>query len=208
MDINSCKLRTCHKCDNFINCFVINIHFFSFKKCRSDKQGKAPIHVASHWKIRDVLRILTSETTVNRIDNQGRTPLYVCVSSLSTGLYKEDLKYQVPCIKVLFHADCDMLNLVDWLKWKGPGIPPELLANDEAFFEWYTKSMTSPHSLKNLCRKVIQQKLFEGCKDNYLRHIPYLPLPAKLHVYLSRKLFHLPPPHTVFDDVPYLLERR
>lgn len=167
---------------------------------QSDKNGKAPIHVASHWKIKDVLRTLTSDTTVNRIDNMGRTPLYVCVSSLSTGLYKEDLKYQVPCIKVLFHAECDMLNLIDWLKWKGPGIPAELLADDEQFFEWYTKSMTSPHSLKNLCRKVIQQTLCEASIDNFLKRIPYLPLPSKLHVYLSRRLFHLPTPHTVFEN--------
>lgn len=164
---------------------------------RSDREGKAPIHVAAHWKIKDMLRILVTPVSVNRIDNMGRTPLYVSVSSLSTGLYKEDLKYQVPCIKLLFHAQCDMLNLIDWLKWKGPGIPAELLADDEAFFEWYTKTRNSPHSLKNLCRKVLQQRLIQCSNDNYLKLIPFLPLPAKLHVYLSRRLFHVHMPSLV-----------
>lgn len=43
---------------------------------------------------------------------------------------------QVPCIKLLFSHGCDMLNLLEWLRWKGPGIPAELLADDEAFFRW------------------------------------------------------------------------
>ena len=47
-------------------------------------------------------------------------------------------EWQVPCIKLLFSHGCDMLNLVDWLKWKGPGIPEELLADDEHFFRWYS----------------------------------------------------------------------
>ncbi|KAL3864580.1 hypothetical protein ACJMK2_006245 [Sinanodonta woodiana] len=162
---------------------------------QSDKSGMCPLHVAAHWKLKDMIRILlNSSSNSDCIDNMGRTPLYVCVSSLSTGLYKEDLKYQVPCIKVLFNAGCDMLNLVDWLKWKGPGIPRELLADDEAFFKWYTNSMNSPHSLKNLCRLVIQQRLCAVSKDNFLKFIPHLPLPTKLHVYLSQKMFHLPTP--------------
>ena len=161
---------------------------------RCDRNGKAPIHVAAHWKIKDMIRILASNTSVDKTDNVGRTPLYVCVSSLSTGLYKEDLKYQVPCIKILFHWQCDMLNLIDWLKWNGPGIPFELLANDEAFFEWYTGHLNSPHTLKNLCRKVIQQRLVENWKDGFLKHIQYLPLPSKLHLYLSRKLLLIPAP--------------
>lgn len=179
--------------------YIDNLFFIDH--FRSDRNGKAPIHVAAHWKIKDMLRILASASTVNRIDNLGRTPLYVCVSSLSTGLYKEDLKYQVPCIKVLFHAQCDMLNLIDWLKWKGPGIPPELLANDEAFFEWYTKSFSSPHSLKNLCRKVIQQRLVDNWKDGFLKKLTYVPLPAKLHVYLSHKLFLIPTPTVLHNEI-------
>ena len=53
-----------------------------------------------------------------------------------------------------------MLNLEDWLRWKGQGIPPEMLTGDENFLEWYTAAMTSPPSLRNLCRKVIQVRLF------------------------------------------------
>lgn len=139
--------------------------------------------------------LLAAKSNVNLTDKRGHTPLYVCVSSLSTGLYKEDLKYQVPCIKVLYRASCDMLNLVDWLKWKGPGIPQELLSEqgDEAFLDWYTMSMRSPHSLCNLCRKVVQQTLFMNhCSQDYLQFVYMLPLPHKLRVYLSRKMFHLP----------------
>ncbi|KAH3832691.1 serine/threonine-protein phosphatase 6 regulatory ankyrin repeat subunit B-like [Dreissena polymorpha] len=168
---------------------------------QSDRNGKAPIHVAAHWKIKDMIRILASKTTVNKIDYMGRTPLYVCVSSLSTGLYKEDLKYQVPCIKLLFHAECDMLNLIDWLKWKGPGIPAELLANDEEFFQWYTKSFNSPHSLKNLSRKVIQQRLTDNWKDSFLKKITYLPLPAKLHEFVSHKMFLIPSPTVLHNEI-------
>ncbi|XP_069140875.1 serine/threonine-protein phosphatase 6 regulatory ankyrin repeat subunit B-like [Argopecten irradians] len=160
----------------------------------SDNLGKTPIHVAAHWKLKDMSRMLLNENAdVNKLDNMGRTPLYVCVSSLSTGLYKEDLKYQVPCIKVLFAADCDMLNLVDWLKWKGPGIPDELLADDEQFFLWHKNNMNSPHSLMNLCRKMIQQRLKE--RGNLLEMVWRLPVPVTLKNYLSRTMFHLPQPN-------------
>ena len=140
-----------------------------------------------------MIRILLSwNSDVNALDNMGRSPLYVCVSSLSTGLYKEDLKYQVPCIKVLYSAGCDMLNLVDWLKWKGPGIPMELMAEDPAFLQWYKTHMNSPHSLLNLCRKVIQQRLIQKGK---LRELTKrLPVPSKFKVYLSRTMFLLPSP--------------
>ncbi|XP_064601536.1 serine/threonine-protein phosphatase 6 regulatory ankyrin repeat subunit A-like [Liolophura sinensis] len=156
-----------------------------------DKAGQAPIHVAAHWKLKDMIRVLLNvNSDVNMIDYSGRTPLYVCVSSLSTGLYNEDLKYQVPCIKILYSAGCDMLNLVDWLKWKGPGIPAELLADDENFFSWYTCNMTSPHSLSNLCRKVIQQRLSQ--RGNFVKFVHKLPLPHKMQTYLCRQMFHLP----------------
>lgn len=167
--------------------------FYSFEGFfyRCDKAGQAPIHVAAHWKLKDMIRVLLNvNSDVNMIDYSGRTPLYVCVSSLSTGLYNEDLKYQVPCIKILYSAGCDMLNLVDWLKWKGPGIPAELLADDENFFSWYTRNMTSPHSLSNLCRKVIQQRLSQ--RGNFVKFVHKLPLPHKMQTYLCRQMFHLP----------------
>ncbi|XP_041370248.1 poly [ADP-ribose] polymerase tankyrase-like [Gigantopelta aegis] len=159
-----------------------------------DKDGMAPIHVAAHWKLKDIIRmLLKAKSDVNATDHRGRTPLYVCVSSLSTGLYKDDLRYQVPCMKIVYAAGCDMLNLVDWLRWKGPGIPEEMLADDEAFSRWYKTNMASPHSLMNLCRKVIQQQLdFE--RGSFRLLIPKLPVPSKLQDYLSRKLFHLPTP--------------
>lgn len=158
---------------------------------RCDNSGRFPIHVAAHWKLKDMIRILLNvNSDVNKLDNHGRTPLYVCVSSLSTGLYKEDLKYQVPCIKVLYAAGCDMLNLVDWLKWKGPGIPLELMRDDHNFLTWYKKNMNSPHSLMNLCRKVIQQRLSR--KKKLFEQTHRLPVPPKMKIYLSRIMFYLP----------------
>ncbi|CAG2209586.1 uncharacterized protein LOC143072438 [Mytilus galloprovincialis] len=163
----------------------------------SDNAGKSPLHVAAHWKLKDMIKILLrADTDVNKLDNKGRTPLYVCVSSLSTGLYKEDLKYQVPCIKVLYSAGCDMLNLTDWIKWKGPGIPEELMADDPAFLEWYKNNMNSPHSLANLSRLVIQKRLYQHRKRNIVQLVPKLPVPCKVKTYLSRAMFHLPTPTT------------
>ncbi|KAK3802234.1 hypothetical protein RRG08_004524 [Elysia crispata] len=125
-----------------------------------DRYGRVPLHGAAHWKLKELIRVLLeSNSHVNAVDNKGRTPLYVCVASLSTGLYKEDLKYQVPCIKILFAAGCDMLNLEDWIRCKGPGIPPELLTGDESFLAWYNSAMTCPPSLRNMCRKAVQKCL-------------------------------------------------
>jgi ankyrin repeat protein len=93
----------------FKSSFQLNLkQLFYCNRC--DNAGKSPLHVAAHWKLKDMIKILLRvENDVNKLDNKGRTPLYVCVSSLSTGLYKEDLKYQVPCIKVLYSSGCDML---------------------------------------------------------------------------------------------------
>jgi ankyrin repeat protein len=66
--------------------------------------GRAPIHIAAHWKIREMLRLLINAgSQVDVVDKRGRTPLYVVVSSLSTGLYKEDLRYQVGAFFFLFY---------------------------------------------------------------------------------------------------------
>uniref|UniRef100_K1Q9H1 Ankyrin repeat and protein kinase domain-containing protein 1 n=1 Tax=Magallana gigas TaxID=29159 RepID=K1Q9H1_MAGGI len=166
---------------------------------QADKEGQTPLYIcvqnafvhSSYAAVECLLSAGASiNSDVNKLDNHGRTPLYVCVSSLSTGLYKEDLKYQVPCIKVLYAAGCDMLNLVDWLKWKGPGIPLELMRDDPNFLTWYKKNMNSPHSLMNLCRKVIQQRLSR--KKKLFEQTHRLPVPPKMKIYLSRIMFYLP----------------
>ena len=67
----------------------------------TDRYGRVPLHSAAHWKLKELIRVLlAAKSYVNVVDKQGRTPLYVCVVSVSTGIYTEDLKYQVPCIKV------------------------------------------------------------------------------------------------------------
>jgi len=159
----------------------------------TDRSGRVPLHSAAHWKLKNLIGILLgAKSYVNTVDRQGRTPLYVCVVSGSTGIYMEDLKYLIPCIKILFNAGCDMLNLEDWLRWKGQGIPPEMLTGDENFLEWYTATMTSPPSLRNLCRKVIQRRMVTTESPGLVKCVDTLPLPSSLKVLLSRKMFHLP----------------
>ncbi|KAK0054607.1 serine/threonine-protein phosphatase 6 regulatory ankyrin repeat subunit B-like [Biomphalaria glabrata] len=159
----------------------------------ADRYGRVPLHSAAHWKLKELIRILLeANSLVNVVDYKGRTPLYVCVASLSTGIYKEDLKYQVPCIKILHAAGCDMLNMEDWLRWKGPGIPAELLTGDDNFLSWYNLAMTSPPTLRNLCRKVVQKRLVTYDCPGLVKCVAQLPVPPSLKVYLSRKMFHLP----------------
>lgn len=85
-----------------LNIKILQCVYFNLFCCFSaDRYGRVPLHSAAHWKLKELIRILLEANSyVNVVDYKGRTPLYVCVASLSTGLYKEDLKYQVPCIKV------------------------------------------------------------------------------------------------------------
>ena len=79
-----------------------------------DLYGRAPIHIAAHWKIREMLRLLIAAgSEVDMVDRRGRTPLYVVVSSLSTGLYKEDLRYQVCLYSVILVVSVSPVSV--WL---------------------------------------------------------------------------------------------
>lgn len=91
-----------------------------------DLYGRAPIHIAAHWKIREMLRLLIAAgSEVDMVDRRGRTPLYVVVSSLSTGLYKEDLRYQVCLYSVILVVSvspvslslCGCLSVSVWLSF-------------------------------------------------------------------------------------------
>lgn len=126
---------------------------------------------------------------VNKLDNYGRTSFYVCVSSFSIGLYKEDLKYQVSCIKVLYVVGCDMFNLVDWFKWKGFGIFLEFMRDDFNFLTWYKKNMNSLYFLMNLCRKVIQQRFSR--KKKLFEQIYRFFVFFKMKIYFLRIMFYL-----------------
>ncbi|RUS78981.1 hypothetical protein EGW08_013238 [Elysia chlorotica] len=167
---------------------------------KADKENQTPLYICVqnaivHSSYATVMRLLAAGASVNihvnAVDNKGRTPLYVCVASLSTGLYKEDLKYQVPCIKILFAAGCDMLNLEDWIRCKGPGIPPELLTGDESFLTWYNSAMTCPPTLRNMCRKAVQKCLVTYDCPGLVKGVARLPVPPSLKIFLSRKMFHL-----------------
>ena len=171
---------------------------------RCDRTGQAPIHIAAHWKLVEILRMLiNSKSNVNLVDNRGRTPLYLCVSSLSTKLYAEDLRHQMPCILTLFKAGADMLNLVEWLLFKGPGIVEDLMEGSKEFKNWYNLQISRPQPLKNMCRKVIQKAI--GPCDNFLAISKQLPLPRELQEYVSRKMFYRErtiQPETIATDPP------
>jgi hypothetical protein len=133
--------------------------------------------------------LLKANSDVDISDHMGRTPLYICVSSLSTKLYLEDLRHQFWCILTLFEAHADMLNLVEWLHFKGPGIPQSLIREAGPIFQrWYTLQTTRPQTLKNMCRKVIQIQI---CRHgNLVKMCEKLPLPPSLRVYVKRKQFY------------------
>ena len=161
---------------------------------RCDRLGQAPIHVAAHWKLVDILALLIgARSNVNIIDRRGRTPLYVCVSALSTKLYAEDVRHQLPCIITLFRAGADMLNLVEWLLVKGPGIGDELWpSGSEDFRAWYLMQLRRPAPLASLCRKVIQLRISSRISNSsqLVQAARSLPLPSAVRNFVSRKMFY------------------
>lgn len=171
---------------------VLYLLTLSLQPCsRSDKTGQAPIHIAAHWKLVDILNLLiTARSNVNIIDNKGRTPLYICVSALSTKLYAEDLCHQFPCIVTLFRAGADMLNLIEWLLYKGPGISEELLNSAPDFRTWYAMQIRQPLSLKNMCRKAIQMRICTSRNANLVKITRKLPIPLSLQGLVCRKMFY------------------
>lgn len=156
---------------------------------RCDSNGQAPIHMASHWKLVEILQMLiAAKSDVNIVDHKGRTPLYICVSALSTKLYAEDLRHQLPCILTLFRAGADMLNLVEWFLFKGPGISDNFVNDDSGDFKsWYAMQLSQPQTLKSICRKSIQMTI--GNKSNLFHISQKLPVPNTLQTFLARKMF-------------------
>ena len=151
--------------------------------------------MASRWKLCEIVKMLISaQSDPNLVDKRGCTPLYMCVSCLSTKLYFEDLRHQLPCIIALHKSGADMLNFIQWLHFKGPGFNEELLksfADSERLWEWYLKEKSRPQTLKNLSRKVIQQSL---CQNGPLTElVKTLPLPSALRQFMCRKMFFREP---------------
>lgn len=162
---------------------------------KQDHNGQGPVHIAAHWKLVEILRMLiNSKSNVNLVDNRGRTPLYLCVSSLSTKLYAEDLRHQMPCIITLFKAGADMLNLIEWLLYKGPGVVEDLMEGSKEFKIWYNLQISRPQTLKSMCRKVIQKVCTKPPHCNDLcKIVKQLPLPPQLTEYVCRKMFYRDP---------------
>lgn len=135
--------------------------------------------------------LIKARSDVNLVDKKGRTPLYICVSSLSTKLYIEDLRHQLPVIITLFNNGADMLNFIEWIHFKGSGLTYNLLKdfeNFETLWSWYQKEVTRPQTLKNMCRKVIQKSLsHKGPLVELLRTIP---LPTSLRQLICRRMFY------------------
>ena len=172
---------------------------------REKALGTAPIHLAARWKRVEILHLLlAARSDVNIVDHKGRTPLYLCVRTLSTKLYKEDLRHQFPIILTLFRAGADMLNLTEWLLFKGPGIFSQLLVDAADFRRWYAVQIMQPQTLMNVCRKVIQKTLTSprhDCRSDkpcpgLVELCQKLPLPLTLQKVVSRKLFYREHPPT------------
>lgn len=158
---------------------------------KQDRKGHAPVHIASQWKNSTILKMLIkANSNPNIVDNKGRTPLFICVSSLSTKLYKEDLLNMLPCVCVLYSAGADMLNLTEWLLYKGPGISDDLMryTSSADFQNWYQTQIRQPQSLKNTCRKTIQMRLSR--RGPLVEMCHKLPIPTSLQAFLSRKMFY------------------
>ena len=151
--------------------------------------------MASRWKLNDIVQLLlTAQSDVNLVDKHGRTPLYVCVSCLSTKLYFEDLRHQLPCIIALHNSGADMLNFIEWLHKKGPGLNHDLLRQFEGYeklWTWYVQTKNRPQTLKNLSRKTIQQSLWPKAPLTEL--VKHLPLPQSLRQFMNRKMFFREP---------------
>lgn len=140
--------------------------------------------------------LIQARSDVNLVDKKGRTPLYICVSSLSTKLYKEDLRHQLPCVITLFNNGSDMLNLIEWLHFKGSGLTHKLVKefkDSDGLWQWYQKEITRPQTLKNLCRKVIQQSLSH--KGPLVELSRTIPLPTSLRQLICRRMFYREPHH-------------
>ena len=145
--------------------------------------------------------LIAANSNVNIVDHKGRTPLYCCLSALSTKLYAEDLRHQLPCIVTLHKAGADMLNLTEWVLFKGPGITLDHLngtVGAHEFLAWFKAQVSTPLPLKNQCRKVIQKCVCPTWGWSLLDVSRKLPLPSSLQTYVSRKMFYrdIPtPPH-------------
>ncbi|XP_064630668.1 serine/threonine-protein phosphatase 6 regulatory ankyrin repeat subunit A-like isoform X2 [Lineus longissimus] len=157
-----------------------------------DRKGHTALHVAAHGKSSKMVELLLSVgSNPNWTDHMGRTPLYLCMSTLSSTLYKEDMKIQLPTIRALFYAGCDMLNAVEWLLWKGSGIPDEMFHDpDEPFLQWYIYSYTNPMSLSDICRKKIQRVLLKKRYTHLPEVVKSFQLPKSLEEFISRKMCH------------------
>ena len=113
------------------------------------------------------------------------------MSSLSTKLYVEDLRHQLPCVVTLWRAGADMLNFVEWVHHKGSGLTKSLLdefKDGTEMWAWYRSQVTQPQTLKNLCRKAIQKTVTP--RGQLVEVANKLPLPAVLRVFVSRKMFY------------------
>ncbi|XP_074641360.1 uncharacterized protein LOC141899106 [Tubulanus polymorphus] len=159
--------------------------------------GLGLLHIAALYgkspKVTEVM--LSAHCNVDAVDDRGRTPLYVCMSTLSMAMYRDDLRLQLPCVRSLFRAGCDMLNFTEWTLWKGTGIPPDLCKDDQgdddnAFMIWYIDQCNSPLTLKNLCRKTIQEVLLLNDHIGLPKVVKTFVIPHALQEYLSRKLCH------------------
>ncbi|CAH8617787.1 unnamed protein product [Schistosoma curassoni] len=145
----------------------------------ADKNGKTPLYVAVlHGHLALARKLLDAGASVNRVDREGLGPLHMAVKFP---------KLDIPMVKLLLNYGCDPVNLASFTRWLLVHgiIPEECIHGDDELAQWLRWEECNVHSLKHICRVVIQRAL--GYADSLRIKANRLPLPEHLISYVSMK---------------------
>ncbi|CAH8635024.1 unnamed protein product [Schistosoma rodhaini] len=145
----------------------------------ADKNGKTPLYVAVlHGHLALARKLLDAGASVNRVDREGLGPLHMAVKFP---------KLDIPMVKLLLNYGCDPVNLASFTRWLLVHgiIPEECIHGDDELAQWLRWEECNVHSLKHICRVVIQRAL--GYADSLRVKANRLPLPEHLISYVSMK---------------------
>ncbi|CAH8556681.1 unnamed protein product [Schistosoma turkestanicum] len=145
----------------------------------ADKNGKTPLYVAVlHGHLTLARKLLDAGASVNCVDREGLGPLHMAVKFP---------KLDIPMVKLLLNYGCDPVNLASFTRWLLVHgiIPEECIHGDDELAQWLHWEECNVHSLKHICRVVIQRSL--GSVDSLRIKANRLPLPEHLINYVSMK---------------------
>ncbi|CAH8624982.1 unnamed protein product [Heterobilharzia americana] len=142
----------------------------------TDKNGKTPLYVAVlHGHLALARKLLDAGASVNRVDHEGLGPLHMAVKFP---------KLDIPMVKLLLNYGCDPVNLASFTRWLLVHgiIPEECIHGDNELAQWLHWEECNVHSLKHICRVVIQKAL--GYTDSLrIKLTDYLYLNILLRMY-------------------------